>query len=566
MDKGELTKRSRTLLEYFLENKVPSFLARLALKRGLKTARDLIYQHITFCRKELDGSDLRMAELLRAYFLFKDTELLDAQILKDIRRGALRLTYRDPYPDCEMSMTSEHHRISFLVSEFLTAQEFSRGTFDNDEKSARWHRHKAEDEIKRWIMERARFGFSEWDSNHFMPVNLEALLNLYDFSQDREIKRLAELTIHKILTDMVIDSFQGIYAPTHGCTSWDYVKDAKQEATRNIFAYYWGLSSFNTGFIGPILATSSYQPPEILGEIASDTSTTYVNKERHLYEGNPESPPACPAREGSPIFVNKYTYRTPAYMLSSAQDFLPGTQGKEQHIWQATLSDDAIVFTNHPGSLDEDSHPNYWIGNGSLPRVFQYENVLIAIYNIPKEHPLDFTHIYFPRARFDEITRRHRWVFARKGKAYIALTSIRPGGRPPRRHHFSKKGPYRRQEIKCRGRRSAWVCQLGSREHQSSFRRFRHRVAESRLRLSDNLKLIFNSPYIGTIEFGWQGPPMVNGKEIPLSDYPHFHSPYTESQFGSGEVLVEKGNKSLSLNFPKKKVKIETKEPIIPML
>ncbi len=561
MDKCELTERSRALLKCFIKEKKPSFLARLALKKGLKEARDLIYPHIAFCRKELDGSDFKMAELLRAYFLFKDSGLLDAQALRDIRRGALRLTYRNPYPHCEMSMTSENHRISFLANEFLTAQEFPRGTFDNDEKSARWHRQKAKSEIERWIMDRARFGFSEWDSNHYMPVNLEALLNLYDFSQDRGIKCLAELAIHKILADMVIDSFRGLYTPTHGRTYWDYVKDAKQEMSRNIFAYYWDLGKFNTGYIGPILATSSYRPPEILGEIASDTSTTYVNKERHLYEGNPESP-----EQASPLFVNKYTYRTPSYMLSAAQDFLPGSPGQEHHIWQATLGHEAIVFTNHPGSLDEISHPNYWIGNGSLPRIFQYENLLIAIYNIPKDHPLDFTHAYFPRGRFDEITRRHRWVFARKGRAYIALTSIRPGGRPPRRHHFSKKGPYRRQEIKCRGRRNAWVCQLGSREHEGSFRRFRHRVAESRLRLSEDLELIFNSPYLGTIRFGWQGPAIVNSKEIALGYYPHFHSPYTKSEFGSGEVLVEKGDKSLCLDFPKKKIKIETKEPILPIL
>ena len=91
-------------------------------------------------------------------------------------------------------------------------------------------------------------------------------------------------------------------------------------------------------------------------------------------------------------------------------------------------------------------------------------------------------------------------------------------------------------------------------------------MSESRVRLSEDLELIFNSPYLGTVEFGWQGPAIVNGKEIVFNNYPHFHSPYTKSDFGIGEVRLEKGDKSLWLDFPKRKVKIETKEPILPIL
>ena len=39
------------------------------------------------------------------------------------------------------------------------------------------------------------------------------------------------------------------------------------------------------------------------------------------------------------------TYKTPDYMLCSAQDWLPGELGYQQHIWQATLGPDAVVFS-----------------------------------------------------------------------------------------------------------------------------------------------------------------------------------------------------------------------------
>ena len=83
--------------------------------------------------------------------------------------------------------------------------------------------------------------------------------------------------------------------------------------------------------------------------------------------------------------VHIQTYRTSNYMLSCAQSYRPGKPGYQQHPWQATLGPDAVVFTNHPGSNDEASRPNFWAGNGILPRVAQHENVLICIHHIPAE-------------------------------------------------------------------------------------------------------------------------------------------------------------------------------------
>lgn len=59
--------------------------------------------------------------------------------------------------------------------------------------------------------------------------------------------------------------------------------------------------------------------------------------------------------------VNKITYRTPDYMLSSAQNFRPGEKGYQQHIWQATLGSYAVVFTNNPDSLraDDKHRPSF---------------------------------------------------------------------------------------------------------------------------------------------------------------------------------------------------------------
>ena len=59
--------------------------------------------------------------------------------------------------------------------------------------------------------------------------------------------------------------------------------------------------------------------------------------------------------------VDKITFRTPDYQLSTALDYRKGAPGSQQHIWQATLSPQAAVFTMNPGPSSK-----YW--QGRLPR------------------------------------------------------------------------------------------------------------------------------------------------------------------------------------------------------
>jgi hypothetical protein len=70
-------------------------------------------------------------------------------------------------------------------------------------------------------------------------------------------------------------------------------------------------------------------------------------------------------------------------MLSTAQDYRPGYGGNQHHIWQATLGPNAVCFTTYPAnSRRNGSSPNYWTGSGTLPRVAQVEDVVIAVYKV----------------------------------------------------------------------------------------------------------------------------------------------------------------------------------------
>ena len=250
--------------------------------------------------------------------------------------------------------------------------------------------------------------------------------------------------------------------------------------------------------------------------------------------------------------VNKVTYRTPDYMLSSAQSFRPGEKGYQQHIWQATLSPYAVVFTNNPDSLrsDDKHRPSYWMGNGRQPRTGQYQNVLIALYDLPRyksaPRPLEarhyaFTHAYFPMWAFDEVIEQGGWVFGRSEDGYVALYSHLP-------YQWVTEGPDSGQEIVAPGYKNVWIIQLGRASVDGPFADFVSAVTEAGVTVA-GLDVRYDAPGIGEMAFGWEGGLTVNGQDIPLSGYPRFDNPYAQVKFDSLLYEIEYQGMRLRLDF-----------------
>lgn len=254
--------------------------------------------------------------------------------------------------------------------------------------------------------------------------------------------------------------------------------------------------------------------------------------------------------------VNKISYRTPDYALSNAQDWRKGEKGYQQHVWQATLGPYAVVFATNPDSLREDDRhrPSYWISHGRLPRTAQYRNVLVALHDLPRGKGLlearhfNFTHAYFPRWAFDELREVAApsgggWICGRKGDGYIALYCHLP-------YRWQDRGPDAGQEIIAVGRRNVWLVQMGRRKTDGSFDDFVAAVTGACLEVK-GLQVTYQSPGNGEVKFGWDGPLLVNGREIPLRNYPRWDNPYTKAEFGDSRFVISHGGHRLVLDFEK---------------
>lgn len=242
--------------------------------------------------------------------------------------------------------------------------------------------------------------------------------------------------------------------------------------------------------------------------------------------------------------VNLVTYRTPDYQLSCAQDFRPGKPGYQQHIWHATLSPEAVVFTNHPGTDDESSEhtsrPNFWAGNRWLPRVAQHKNVLVCIHHVPHDDPHPYSHAYMPRQRFDQLEQRGHWTFSRKGSGYLGLYSQHPA-------RWTEGTPHGEVELRAEARDNIWLCELGAERAYGSFERFMGAVGGAQV-ACQGLGVSYQSPSLGELRFAWTGPLRVAGEVIPLAGYQRFDNPYCQADIGDRHYVISLSSDELVLD------------------
>jgi hypothetical protein len=503
---------------------------------------------------------------------------------------------------------TENHQIIFHSDELLAAQLFPQATFGNSGKDAGYHTAHALHLIRRWFGFRARFGFSEWLSNNYFEEDLLALVNLHDFAQQPDIRHQAKACIDLLMFEMAMHTYRGIMGCTHGRTYTRLIKGARSEDATNTAKLMFGMGLYcKPASLGTIpLATSTYRCPPIFEQIAADLDTPRLFKERHSIEiaDAPTYGLSYDSLEDGHLYwsiqdyiheaiydlaqetrrsfgvmlyedylqryyqvwnwqVEQYgkivdrnidchamtevhiqTYRTSAYMLSCAQSYRPGKPGYQQHPWQATLSPDAVVFANHPGSDDERSRPNFWAGNGILPRVAQHENVLVCIHHVPADDPFPFSHAYFPRDAFDKVVECDRWVFGRKGEGYVGLYSQHPARWLADPHDDA----HRVIELRAEAPTNGWIVEMGDEAHWGSFANFVETVSAAPVEAA-GLDVSYNSPSVGRVQFGWHGPLRVDGNQVELHDYPRFHNPYCQADFPSRRYTIQHGDRVYVLDF-----------------
>lgn len=371
-------------------------------------------------------------------------------------------------------------------------------------------------------------GFEEWNSDPALERLVAALTHLVSFANIDALRDLAAVVLDKLLFWLAVHTFQGVLGGGQACALPAAARSGQLTATAGIMRLLSGMGVFTARAAGAVsLALAEYEFPAFFGDLAL-AHMPESSRERHA------------AADGE---VNIVTYRTPAYLLSSAQAHRPGAVDLCGLAWSAVLGPDALVYTSAPASmrLDDAAQPGFWIGNASLPRVAQWKDALLAVYQLPTGVWTDFTHAYFPTLAFDEWKLQDNWAFARKGEAYLALTAAQPVELVQRR-------PDALRELRSYGRQNTWICQMGSAAEDGSFAGFCARVAALPMTV-DNEGVTFTTLRRETLSFGWQAPFTVDGQAVTLEGFPHLDHPNGQAQFPAQALDVNFRDYLLRLDF-----------------
>jgi hypothetical protein len=546
------TRKERVLMHYaHSQERRPIWpqVARYALLRqGVDGAPQVdegaIRETCEFIAARKDCADFVIQGILRLMVWEREEQRLSTEINALMKDTVLGFKYWVDEPgDTVMYMGSENHRFLFHVAEWMAGQLFPTEEFTNSRQRGLYHATKGRMYITEWLRQRGRFGFDEWHSNSYFPVDIAPLLNVYDFAiyEDDKLRQMAGAILDYVFFDLAADAYRGVFGTTHGRSYGIYLKYPDFEGTASICWLLYGTGALTSGTSGmaPVcLATSNYALPEILYKIANDDEAVVDARVRQGI------------LKGTAAHANFCVYRTPDYMLSGLQDHRKGEKESSSHVAQVTLGQKegeqpAVVFWSCPLTSGEGSglRPDYWSGHITLPRVVQHQNVLALTWRLPRYAWM--THCFFEPARFDEVRLEPvdagTWAFGRVGDGYVGIFSENG-------MDFGDQGQYAGRELVCEAQENTWLVECGRAADWGSFDAFVAALKQAEI-VADSGDLTYVSPSIGEFVTGWDVEPTVAGEPLALHRYALVESPWAYSAFGSGEMVIRYKDQAYDLWF-----------------
>ncbi len=149
-----------------------------------------------------------------------------------------------------------------------------------------------------------------------------------------------------------------------------------------------------------------------------------------------------------------------------------------------------------------------------LPRADQYKGFASVSFVIDEEHPVGFTHVYWPETDFKASFKDGLWHFAESHKGgYIALWNDKES-------RETVSGPNLKREFIVDGRKTQYFIRMSSSEEFASFEAFADACKSCRITYDpSSVAWTFDDWAYGKLEGGFDEPLVVNGKAEEYSGY-----------------------------------------------
>lgn len=197
----------------------------------------------------------------------------------------------------EMQYWSENHQILFATAEYLAGQLFPDQVFrpgaEFRSKPAPAYRDftgkvrmaRAKERLIRWLDDRLRFGFSEWNAPGYYDEHFTALFNLADFCLDEQIRRRALMVLDLMVFDLARFTHAGSFSVGAGRAHFKHKNCGWQQSVSDVIEMLFhsrsGVFVGDGELSGAGLVTSRrYDVPEVLLAIGQHKPRRFVDRSR----------------------------------------------------------------------------------------------------------------------------------------------------------------------------------------------------------------------------------------------------------------------------------------------
>ncbi|MGH3878860.1 MAG: hypothetical protein ACRDSK_17650 [Actinophytocola sp.] len=481
-----------------------------------------------------DCSDFEVLGLLHLWHRVPEaswsTEPADTRAA--VREALLGMKYWIDQPGLDaMCYFTENHQLVWHTAEYLAGEAFADETFANTGWTGRRHAEHGAALAREWLTARLAGGFSEFDSNAYLAIDVLALVSLVEFGADGELVELAAGLLDKTLFTLATNSWRGAHVSAHGRSYVRTQRSARFEETAPIMWLCWGVGALNDATLpATALATARrYVLPDAV-RAAGRLSGEWFGRQR--YRGTYRAEHDLLSR---PYSSDLAVYRTPHAMLSCAEDYRRGLPGLQELIWTAALGPETQVYVTHApnDAVHSSARPNAWAGNRILPRARQHRDTVLALYRIPTDDPAGYTHAWFPLSTMDEWVRSGTWLAGRRGAGYVAL-STQDGAR------VLAAGSTAGQELRANGPGLAWVCVVGDADRDGGFAEFVAALGEPGY---GDGTVSYRTRHGVELALDWTGPFTVDGRPADLDalgdERPHLDNPLVRIPFGAERMELD---------------------------
>lgn len=456
-----------------------------------KKALDMCLNKIEAKEDCADFSLAPLAVLMKRY----ETKLTLGE-RERIRQAVLHFRYWIDEPgDDVMWYFSENHAFLFHISQYLWGHQYPEEIFTESGRPGAIQEEYGRRRIEQWFKVFFQYGFAEWNSATYIPIDFIGFFTLYLCAPDQRLRDMAKRALDFSLRIVAYNTFHGAMSSTYGRTYEKNLKTRIQEETS-----FLNWVSFGTGYLTffgnsvNLYAISDYEPEDFAGECGVKEGEGLIQE-----------------IEQGILRLKINTYRTKDYFTAAVRRFKPFRHGHQQHLMNVAFGEHtgALFYVNHPGErpFSGENRPSYWAGNGTMPWIERYENVTVMIFDIDPHELVHQIHAYAPLYEYDEYSFTDHEFAARAEDGYVWAWFSNP-------MFLTEKGANTGKELVSQGLKHGVIVKCGSKLEFGSFQAFKEAMAASEPWWDGERSMGFKDPQYGVIradDAKWFG---VDGKEV----------------------------------------------------